>query len=130
MAPGVYAGLPSVLLTASETCGERASLSVPEPVAPESKSVAVAVLARGSAVIAVENATGAVNTSEFPGPAAICAPVAPKLVCPASPVTVPQPALPIATQVTLAVSVTPGCSVSLTATLVASDNPPWVTVTV
>ena len=49
MAPGVYAGLPSVLLTASETCGERASLSVPEPVAPDSESVAVAVLASSPA---------------------------------------------------------------------------------
>ena len=81
-------------------------------------------------VIAAENATGAENTSVFPAPAAICAPVAPKLVCPVSPVTVPQLALPIALHVALAVSVTPAGNVSLTVTLVASDNPPCVTVTV
>ena len=130
MPPGVYVALPSVLVTANETCGERASLSVPEPVAPESRSVAVAVLSSGSVVIAAANATGAVNTSELPAPAAICAPVAPKLVWPARPVTVPQLALPFATQVAFAVSVTPAGNASLTVTLVASDRPPCVTVTV
>ena len=122
--------LPSLLVTASDTCGERASLSEPEPFAADGASDAVAVLTRGSVVMPAANATGAVNLSELPAPAAIDAPVVPKLVCTARPVTLPQLAVPAATQVAVAVSVTPAGSASLTVTLVASDRPPSVIVTV
>ena len=54
----------------------------------------------------------------------------PKLVCPVVPVTVPQFDVPVATQVALALSVTPAGNGSDTVTLPAFDGPPLVTTTV
>ena len=92
--------------------------------------MAVAVLSSGSVDRPAAKATGAVNTSELPTPAAICAPVAPNAFWPVVPVTAPQLAAPMAAQVALAVRVTPAGSGSLMVTLVASDTPPCVRVTV
>ena len=76
------------------------------------------------------NATGAVNVSLFAAPAGIVAPVVPNDVCPVVPVTVPQVAVPLATQTAFALSVTPAGSGSDTVTLFAFDGPAFVTVTV
>ena len=89
--------------------------------------VAVAVLISGLLVKLGANTTGAVNMSEFAAPAAIETPVVPRLVWPAVPVTVPQFAVPAATQETLAVSVTPGGNASETIVFEASDGPAFVT---
>ena len=75
-------------------------------------------------------ATGTVKTSELPLPAPIRAPVVLKLVCPIAPTTVPQAALPLATHETLAVSVSPAGSTSLTLTSSASLAPVSVAVIV
>ena len=75
-------------------------------------------------------ATGTVNVSLFAAPAAIVAPVVPKLVCPVVPVTTPQFAVPAATQVAFAFRVTPAGSGSVSVTLFAFDGPAFVTVTV
>ena len=76
------------------------------------------------------NATGTVNTSVFAPPASTRAAVAPKLVWPVVPVTVPQLDVPLATQVAFAESVTPAGTASATVTLSASDSPVFATVTV
>ena len=106
------------------------SLSVPLADAPLVRSFAVAVLTSGLALRPDANATGAVNTSALPAPTSMRAPVVPKLVCPAVPVTAPQLDVPPATHVALAVSVTPAGSGSAMVTLSASDTPVLVTVTV
>ena len=98
--------------------------------APDARSLAVAAFTSGSACKFEAKATGTVNTSELVTPAPIVAFVALKLVCPLPPVTVPQFALPLAVQMTLAVSVTPAGSASATDTLSASVRPVLVTVTV
>jgi hypothetical protein len=74
--------------------------------------------------------TGTVNVSWLPAPAAMVAPVVPKLVAPVRPVTVPQVAAPAATQVAFADSVTPVGSASVTVRLPASLGPEFVTPTV
>ena len=76
------------------------------------------------------NVTGTVKTSVFAPPASTRAAVAPKLVWPVVPVTVPQLDEPLATQVALAARVTPAGSASVTFTLSASDRPVFATVTV
>ena len=73
------------------------------------------------------NATGTVNVSELPAPTPTVAPVVPKLVWPVVPVTVPQLETPTATQVALALRVTPAGSGSETVTLIAFDGPALVT---
>ena len=130
MPPGVYVELPSLFTTASVTCGASVSLSEPDAVALVARSVAVAVLTSGLAVIPESKATGTVKTNELPMPAPMLAPVVPKLVSPMPPVTVPQLALPFATQDTAAVSVTPAGSASVTVTSSASLAPVSVIVTV
>ena len=76
------------------------------------------------------NFTGTLNVSELPAPAAIVAPVVPKLACPVVPVTVPQVAVPVGKHVAFALRVTPAGSGSLTVTLPAFDGPVFVTTTV
>jgi hypothetical protein len=66
----------------------------------------------------------------LPAPAPTRAAVAPKLVCPAAPVTVPHAALPVALHVTSPLSVTPDGSASLIVTSSASERPPLVTMIV
>ena len=105
------------------------SLSVSAAVAPVGTSVAVAVFCSGLVVIPAAKATGTVKTSELPTPAPTLAPVAPKLMSPMLPLMRPQPALPVAVQETLAVSVRPGGSRSVTVTSAASLAPVLVTVT-
>ena len=80
--------------------------------------------------MSAEYATGAVKVIESPPPGPIEAPVVPKLASPALPVTVPQSAVPAATQSGAAVSVTPVGSRSLTATESAVEMPVLVTTTV
>ena len=128
--PGVYVALPSVLVTASVTFDDRTSLSLPLAVLPLARSVALAELTSGSVVRPDANATGTVKTSELAPPASMRAAVAPKLVCPVVPVTVPQRDDPLATQLALAPSVTPAGSASVTFTLSASERPVFTTVTV
>ena len=131
--PGVYVALPSVLTTLSDTVALRESVSVPVAVLPgpeDARSVAVAELMIGSATMLAANATGTVKTSLLAAPAPIDALVVPKLVCPVVPVTVPQLAVPLATQVAFALSVTPAGNASVTVTFVALDGPPLVTVIV
>ena len=130
MPPGVYVAAPSVLVSASETFEASASLSVPKAAKPVGASVAATMLTSGFAVKPAANATGTVKTSVLPGPASTRAPVAPKLVCPTVPVTVPQLDVPLATHVAFAVSVTPGGKGSLTVTSNASDGPLLAIVTV
>ena len=65
--------------------------------------------------------------SLFAAPAAIVAPLAPNAAWPLVPLTVPHVALPVATHVASADSVTPVGSGSLTVTLCASDGPAFVT---
>ena len=128
--PGVYVALPSVLMTPSVTAGESVSLSLPLAVLPLTRSVAVAVLTSGSVDIPGAKVTGTVNTSVFAPPASTCAVVAPKLVCPVPPVTIPQLDVPFATQLALALSTTPAGSASTTVTSIAWDKPVLPTVTV
>src|SRR5437764_261754 len=90
-------------------------------------SVTVTVLVSALLVRLDANATDAVNVSELPAPAPMDAPLVPKLVCPVVPVTVPQAAVPAATQLALALSVTPDGRGSDTVVLVASDGPALVT---
>jgi hypothetical protein len=127
--PGVYVGLPSVLVTASAATAERASLSEPDA-GGEAGSVAVAVLINGFVTMPGANDTGTVNVSELPAPAPTVAPVVPKLVWPVVPVTVPQFDAPAATQMALPVKVTPAGRGSATVTLFALDGPAFVTTTV
>ena len=126
----MYDALPSVFVTASATSSERASLSEADALAPDATSVADAVLTSGSVVMPAANATGTVNTTLLPAPAAIVAPVVPKLVWPIVPVTVPQLAAPTGAHDAFADSVTPAGSASVTVTLAAADGPPLVTVIV
>ena len=119
---------PSVLVIASATLFESVLLSLPLAVAPEDRSVAVAVLTSGLADMLGANATGAVKTSALPAPAAMAPPVVPRVAWPAVPVTVPHSATPVAAHVADAVSVTPGGSASLSVMLSASDRPVFVTV--
>src|SRR5689334_4272964 len=128
--PGVYVVLPSVFVTLSAACAESPSLSEPLPLAPDAASFAVAELTSGSSARSGANATGAVNTSVLPPPATIVAPLAPKLVSPPAPVTVPQLELPLAAQRTSALNVTPVGSASLTETSSASLEPVLATVIV
>ena len=88
------------------------------------------MLTSGFVAHAAANDTGTVNVSVLPAPAAIVAPVVPKLVCPVVPVTVPQFAVPLATQVAFALSVTPAGNGSESVTLFAFDGPALVTTTV
>ena len=71
-----------------------------------------------------------VAVGNLPMPAPSLATVVPKLIPPILPVTRPQLALPFAVQETLAVSVRPGGSRSVTVTSAASLTPVSVTVTV
>ena len=71
-----------------------------------------------------------VNVRPLPAPAAIVAPVVPKLVCPVVPVTTPHVAAPLDTHVAFALSVTPAGKGSETVTLLALDGPALVTTTV
>ena len=124
--PGVYVALPSVFVTASAATAARASES--EAVASgDVGSLAVTVLTSGLVTIPAANATGAVNVRKLPAPAAMLAPVVPKLVCPVVPVTAPQFAAPDPTHVALPLSVTPAGSGSETVTLAAFDGPAFVT---
>jgi hypothetical protein len=88
------------------------------------------MLIMGFAVIAGDNATGTVNTSEFPAPALIRAPVVPKLAWPVVPVTVPQLDVPFAAQVALAESVMPAGNGSEIVTSNASERLVSATITV
>ena len=133
MPPGVYVVAPSSLLTASVTAASRVSLSEPVALLPgpdAATSVTVAALTSGSVVRLDANATGTVKTSLSAAPAPSVAPVVPKLVWPVVPVTAPQPAAPLATQVAFADSVTPAGSASVRVTFAAPDGPPFVTVIV
>ena len=111
------------------TLDDSVSLSAPLAVAPVGTSVATAVLTSGFVDIPGANATGTVKTIVFAPPASTRALVAPKLVCPVVPVTVPQLDVPFAMHVALAVSVTPGGSASVTVTSSASVVPVLATVT-
>src|SRR5215471_1313053 len=91
-------------------------------------SVTVTVFTSGSVTSDDAKATGAVNVSALPAPAASVAAVVPNVVCPVRPVTVPHVAVPVATQVAFAVKVTPGGSGSFSARLSASVGPAFVTV--
>ena len=75
------------------------------------------------------NATGTENTSELPAPAPITPLVIMKLVPPMLLVTGVHVAVPVAVQVTSAVSVSPGGSRSVAVMLAASLAPILVTVT-
>ena len=133
MPPGVYVVAPSVLVTASVTAAPRVSLSEPLALLPgpvATRSVAVAVFTNGSAVKPEAKATGTVNTSLSATPVGMLALVVPKLVCAAVPVTAPHAAAPLATHVASAVRETPAGNVSVTVTLLATDGPALVTVTV
>src|SRR4051812_47099185 len=121
--------MPSLFVSASVTLADRASLSLPLPVAPLDVSVACAILTRGSVVSPAAKATGALSTSELTPPAGIVAPLVPNAVPPAIPDTVPQVAMPVGVHATVPVSVTPAGSASLTFTASASLMPPLVTVT-
>lgn len=92
--------------------------------------VALTALTSGSAVRLEANARGAVSVIELPAPAPIVAPVAPKVVWPVVPVTVPHVATPAGTPVTFAVSVTPDSKKSDTVVFVAFDGPLFVTMIV
>ncbi len=109
---------------------ERVSLSDALPDAPEGRSTTVTVFTSGSVARFAANDTGTRNVSEFAFPAASCAPVAPKLVWPAVPETVPQLALPVAVHVTLPLSATPAGSASLIVMSAASETPALRTVIV
>ena len=126
---GTYVEVPSVFVTPSATLADRVSLS-DALTAGCTPSVAVAVLTRGFVVMPAEYATGAVKVMELPPPAPIEAPVVPKLVCPALPVTVPQSAVPAGTHSGVAVSVTSAGSGSVTVTESAAEMPVLVTTTV
>src|SRR5438105_6826570 len=104
-------------------CAARASLSAPLPLAPLATSVAVAVLTSGSAARSGANDTGADSTSAFAAPGATRAPVAPKLVWPLAPPTMPHVDVPFAVQLAAPDSTTPAGSGSLTVTLFASLTP-------
>ncbi len=127
--PGATLTTPSVLVIARSACAASVSLSVALPLAPEARSFAVAVLSSGLSARLAANETGTVNVRKLPAPALTCAPVAPKLVCGAMPVTTPQLAVPVAAQVTAPLKVTPAGSVSPTVTLSASDTPVLATPT-
>ena len=121
--PGTTLVTPSVLVIDRSACAASVSLSVALPPAPEARSLAVAVLRSGLSARLAANATGTVKVSRLAAPALMRAPTAEKLACGALPVTVPQLALPAATQVTVPLSVTPSGSESLTEILSASDTP-------
>jgi hypothetical protein len=125
--PGTAVVTPSVLVMARSTSALSVSLSLAMAGDALAGSVTVTVLVSVLLVRLDANATGAVNVSELPAPAPIDAPVAPKLVCPVVPVTVPQAAVPAATQLALALSVTPDGRGSDMVVLVASDGPALVT---
>src|SRR5438105_15020096 len=112
----------------SEACGSRPSLSEPLPLAPDAVSLAVAEFTRGSSARLDAKATGTLNTSELPAPAAIIAPLALKL--PLAVVTEPQVETPLALQTTLPFTATPAGSVSSTETSSASLDPVVATVMV
>ena len=128
--PGVYVVFPSDFVTNSETLSRSVSLSDPLAAFPLVASVAVAVLTSGFVVMPAANATGTLNTSEFPAPASTRAASAPKLVCPVIPLTVPQAEVPVALQITLPDSFAPAGSESATVTFKASERPAFATVTV
>src|SRR5258706_3276211 len=128
--PGTTVVTPSVLVIARSTSALSVSLSLAVAGDALAGSVTVTVFVRVLLVRLDANATGTVKVSELPAPAAIDAPVVPKLVCPVVPVTAPQAAAPAATQLALALSVTPDGKRSDTVVLVASDGPALVTVIV
>jgi hypothetical protein len=74
-------------------------------------------------VIDEANVTGTLKVSVLPAPALMLAPVAPALVPPAMPVTVPQWAVPATAQVTGPLRVTPVGRLSTTLTPVALPGP-------
>ena len=124
----MYVALPSVFVTDNAATAARASLS--DPVAGgEEGSVAVAVLTSGLVTMPAANDTGTVKVRLLPAPAAIVAPVVPKVVCPVVPVTVPQFAVPLAKQVAFALRFTPAGNGSESVTLFAFDGPALVTIT-
>ena len=125
----MYVALPSVLVTGSAATAARTSLSE-ALAAGDAGSVAVTVLTSGFVSMPDANDTGALNVRLLPAPAAIVAPVVPKLVCPVEPVTTPHVAAPLDTHVALALSVTPAGKGSETVTLLALDGPALVTTTV
>ena len=88
------------------------------------------MLTSGFVLMPGANATGTVKTSALPAPASTRAAVAPKLVCPVVPVTVPQLDEPFARQTTFAPRVTPAGNGSVTVTLSALETPVFCTVTV
>src|SRR2546421_4591060 len=118
---------PSLLVMARSVLTLSVSLSLALAGDALAGSLALAVLISGLVVRLEAKATGAVNVSVLPTPAAIEAPVVPKLDCPVAPVTAPQLAVPAATQLALARSVTPAGSVSETVVFVASDEPTFAT---
>jgi hypothetical protein len=112
------------LLTDRLTAADNASLSEAFAVAPDAASAIDAPLTSGSVASDAAKATGSINVRVLPAPAATKAPVTEKVDCPAAPLSVPQLALPLATHVAAALSVTSGGSVSLTETSRASVGPP------
>src|SRR5450432_1150389 len=74
--PGTTVTTPSVLVIARSACAASVSLSVALAGVALAGSVTVTVLANGLAARLDAKATGAVNVSELPAPAAIDAPVA------------------------------------------------------
>jgi hypothetical protein len=121
--------LPSLFESTSVGCDARVSLSVALRRVGSSGSPAVAVFTSGSVVMWAANATGTLNVRLLPAPAASVAPVRPAEEPPALPLTDPHVAVPTATQVAFADSVTPAGSESPTVTACASDGPLLVTVT-
>src|SRR5258708_18359281 len=87
--PGTTVVTPSVLVIARSTSALSVSLSLAVAGDALAGSVTVTVLVRVLLVRLDANATGALNGSELPAPAAVHAPVGPKLVCPAGPGPVP-----------------------------------------
>ena len=120
----------SVLVIVRSAAATSASLSLTLAPSALAGSVTVTVLTMGLAVIAGSNATGTVNVKKLAAPAEICAPVVPKLVWPAMPVTVPHTATPAGTQVAVPLSVTPAGNGSFTVSASASDGPALVTLIV
>ena len=128
--PAVYVDCPSSFVRIRLVCGERVSLSVAVTVVDVDGFVALTVLANGSAVKSEAKSTAIVNVTALPAPAATLTPVAPKFDPPTTPLSVPQLAVPVATHVGVAASVTPLGNGSLTVTPLALEGPALVNVIV
>src|SRR4051812_36267288 len=105
------------------TTAARASLSIATTLAPDVASCAEALLTSGSTISAASNVTGNVRTTVLPAPAGMTACASDPLPSPAAPLTVPQVAVPAATQVAAPLSMTPDGSGSSSATSSASESP-------